>query len=112
MGRMIEVRALYKNSATRDFVGLTTSVLDLIVDATPARGCGVRLVGSKDFFQMPVSPVCLDTLVLATVGAAVNLMSMFSDECTLSKASSVGLVGLTTLTGLTLFDIEHPLLLS
>ncbi len=111
-GRMNEVRALNKNSATREFVGLTTSVLVLIVDVTPHCGCGVRLVGSKDFFQMPVSPVCLDTLVLATVGAAVNLINMFSNECTLSEASSVGLVGMTTLTGLTLFDIEHPLLLS
>ena len=61
---------------------------------------------------MPVSPVCLDTLVLATVGAAVNLMSMFSNECALSGASNVGLVIVTTLTGLTSFDIEHPLLLS
>ena len=60
---------------------------------------------------MPVSPVCLDTLVLATVGAAVNLMRMFPNECTLSEASSVRLVDTTTLNGLALFDIEHPLLL-
>ncbi len=61
---------------------------------------------------MPVSPVCLDTLVLATVGAAINLMSMLPHECALSDASNVVLVGVTTLTGLTSFDIEHPLLLS
>ena len=80
-------------------------MLFLIVDVAPDCGGNVRLTGSKDFFQMPASPVCLDTLVLATVGAAMNLVSMFSIECCLSATNSVGLVFKTALTGLVCIDI-------
>ena len=61
---------------------------------------------------MPISPVCRDTLVSATVGAAVNLKSMFLRACCLSAASTVPLVCVTAPTGLVSIDIKHPLLLS
>ena len=61
---------------------------------------------------MPASPVCRDTLVSATVGAAVNLLSMYSAARFLPLARTVGLVWRTALTDLTFTDIEHPLLLS
>ena len=95
---------------TREILGHTTSVLFLIVDVTPDFGCNVRLAGSKDFFQMPVSPVCLDTLVLATVGAAVNLNNMYAEEVILSATGQVKPVSRTVLTGRVSIDIKHPLL--
>jgi hypothetical protein len=61
---------------------------------------------------MPASPVCRDTLVLATVGAALNLVCMLSLERCFSAGSTVGLVLVTALTGLVCIDIKHPLLLS
>jgi hypothetical protein len=61
---------------------------------------------------MPASPVCRDTLVSATVGAAVNLFNTHPNEGFPAFARTVGLVWWTALTGLTSVDIEHPLLLS
>ena len=61
---------------------------------------------------MPVSPVCRDTLVSATVGAAVNLVSMFPGKFCSFAASTVSLVCVTALTGLVCINIKHPLLLS
>ena len=61
---------------------------------------------------MPASPVCLDTLVSATVGAALNLGSTYVRGSRLSSASRIEPVGRTALTGLVRIDIEHPLLLS
>jgi hypothetical protein len=95
---------------TREYFGHTTSVLFLIVDATPEFGCNVRLAGSKEFFQMPASPVCLDTLVSATVGAALNLLAN-SIEASLPAPSHVEIVGSTTLTFPVCDDIKLPLLL-
>ena len=60
---------------------------------------------------MPASPVCLDTLVLATVGAAVNLKSMYSEGGDLSAPGQARSVGRTVLTGLVCIDIKRPLLL-
>ena len=65
-----------------------------------------------DFVQVPSSPVSLDTLVSATVGAAVNLVYANVREKVLSATGITGLVGSTALTGLPCRDIEHPLLLS
>ena len=61
---------------------------------------------------MPASPVCLDTLVLATVGAAVNLKSMYSEGGDLSAPGQAKSVVMTALTSLVSIDIKHPLLLS
>jgi hypothetical protein len=61
---------------------------------------------------MPASPVCRDTLVSATVGAALNLFNTYPIEGLPASARTVGLVVRTALTGLTSVDIEHPLLLS
>ena len=60
---------------------------------------------------MPASPVCLDTLVLATVGAAVNLVSTNVWEA-LSANGTVRLALAAELTVLVCSDIEDPLLLS
>lgn len=60
---------------------------------------------------MPASPVCLDTLVLATVGAAVNLVSTNVGEA-LSANGTVRLALAAELTVLDCSDIEQPLLLS
>ncbi len=98
--------------AARRFFGRTTSVLILIVDATPDCGCGVRLIGSMDFFHMPASPVCLDTLVLATVGASINLLNTIASENLLSPTDTVRLALRAALTVPVCNDIEHPLLLS
>ena len=86
-------------------------MLILIVDVTPDCGWNVRLAGSKDLIQMPASPVCLDTLVLATVGAAVNLVSTNVWEA-LSANGTVRLALAAELTVLVCSDIEQPLLLS
>jgi hypothetical protein len=92
--------------------GRTTSVLVLIWDVVPDFGVNVRLAGSEELFQMPASPVCRDTLVLATVGAALNMVSMFVPDRHNSADSTVGLVRVTALTALVCIDIKHPLLLS
>jgi hypothetical protein len=96
---------------TREYFGHTTSVLFLIVDATPEFGCNVRLAGSKEFFQMPASPVCLDTLVSATVGAALNLVRANTTKAALPAADKVELVDATELTFPVCDDIKLPLLL-
>lgn len=56
---------------------------------------------------MPASPVCRDTLVSATVGAAINLFNMDPIEGLPAFARTVGLVWRTALTDLTSVDIEH-----
>ena len=61
---------------------------------------------------MPASPVCRDTLVSATVGAALNLVSTCARKSFLSAIRAVGLVRKTALNGLVCGDIELPLLLS
>ena len=61
---------------------------------------------------MPVSPVCLDTLVLATVGAAENLSGKNTLDRCLSENGTVRLALAAMLTVLICRDIEDPLLLS
>ena len=100
------------DGAARRFFGRTTSVLILIVDANPDCGCSARLIGSMDFFQMPASPVCLDTLVLATVGASINLLNTIASENLLPPTGTVRLALRAALTVPVCSDIEHPLLLS
>ena len=98
-------------STARGFFGHTTSVLLLIVDVTPKLGCIVRLVGSKEISQMPASPVCRDTLVSATVGAAINLFEANSTKRPLSATRNVEPVVVTKLTFPVCVDIKLPLLL-
>ena len=98
-------------SAARQILGRTTSVLFLIVDATPDCGGNVRLVGSKDFFQMPASPVCLDTLVSATVGAAVNLINATSRLDPFPAICTRRFALKAPRRALGCSDIENPLLL-
>ena len=97
--------------ARTGFFGHTTSVLFLIIDVTPEFGSIVRLVGSKEFFQMPASPVCRDTLVSATVGAAINLFEANSTKRPLSATRNVEPVVVTKLTFPVCVDIKLPLLL-
>ena len=60
---------------------------------------------------MPASPVCRDTLVSATVGAALNLERTYAMERILSATGKVAPVVRTALTEPVCSDIEHPLLL-
>ena len=87
-------------------------MLVIVFDVTPDCWVNVRLAGSEDFFLMPASPVCRDTLVSATAGAALNLESTYALENVFSTAGKVEPVGRTALTGPVCSDIEHPLLLS
>lgn len=61
---------------------------------------------------MPANPVCRDTLVSATVGAAKNLFSRNAPGKFPSSTNTIPLVVVTTLNGLVSSDITHPLLLS
>ena len=61
---------------------------------------------------MPASPVCLDTLVLATVGAAKNLLKREAIKNLFFAPGITGHVGMTVLAIPVCSDIEHPLLLS
>ena len=61
---------------------------------------------------MPASPVCLDTLVLATVGAAKNPVKLEAIKNLFSATGTTGHVGMTVLAIPVCSDIEHPLLLS
>ena len=46
---------------------------------------------------MPASPVCLDTLVLATVGAAKNVVKLEAIKNLLSATGNTGHVAMTLL---------------
>ena len=61
---------------------------------------------------MPVSPVCLDTLVLATVGAAKNLLKLEAIKNLFPATGTTGHVGMKALAIPVSSDIQHPLLLS
>ena len=61
---------------------------------------------------MPASPVCRDTLVLATVGAALNLVNLEAIKNLFAATGAIGRVGVILLTVPVCSDIEHPLLLS
>lgn len=61
---------------------------------------------------MPVSPVCLDTLVLATVGAAKNLLKLEAIKNLFLVTGTTGHVGMKVLAIPVSSDIQHPLLLS
>ena len=99
-------------STARGFFGHTTSVLFLVFVVTPGWGGNVWFAGSVDLFHMPASPVCRDTLVSATVGAAKNLFSRNALGNFLSSTNNIPLVPVTTLNGLVSSDITYPLLLS
>ena len=99
-------------STARGFFGHTTSVLFLVFVVTPDWGGNVWFARSVDLFHMPASPVCRDTLVSATVGAAKNPVSGNVPENLPSSTNTVPLVSVTTLNGLVSSDITHPLLLS
>ena len=60
---------------------------------------------------MPVSPVCLDTLVLATVGAAKNLLKLEAIKNLFLVTGTTGHVGMKVLAIPVSGDIQHPLLL-
>ena len=105
------IRGEESGKECRRLLGRTTSVLFFIVDVNPEFGCNVRLVGSKEFFQMPASPVCRDTLVSATVGAALILLEANSTKDSLSAARNVESVVVTKLTFPVCVDIKLPLLL-
>ena len=60
---------------------------------------------------MPASPVCRDTLVSATVGAALNLLKANSTKHPLSAARNAEPVVVTKLTFPVCVDIKLPLLL-
>lgn len=60
---------------------------------------------------MPASPVCRDTLVSATVGAALNLLKANATKAPLSAARNIELVVVTKLTFPVCVDIKLPLLL-
>jgi len=61
---------------------------------------------------MPASPVCRDTLVLATVGAALNLVNLEAIKNLFPATGAIGRVGVILLTIPACSDIEHPLLFS
>ena len=61
---------------------------------------------------MPASPVCLDTLVLATVGAAKNLLKLEAIKNLFLVTGTTGHVGMKVLAIPVSSDIQHPLLLS
>ena len=60
---------------------------------------------------MPVSPVCLDTLVLATVGAAKNLLKLEAIKNLFLVTGTTGYAGMKVLAIPVSSDIQHPLLL-
>ena len=60
---------------------------------------------------MPASPVCRDTLVSATVGAALNLVEANSTKDALHAARNIEPVVVTKLTFPVCVDIKLPLLL-
>ena len=98
-------------STARGFFGHTTSVLFLVFVVTPGWGGNVWFAGSVDLFHMPASPVCRDTLVSATVGAALNLVEANSTKDPLSAARNIELVVVTKLIFPVCVDIKLPLLL-
>ena len=96
----------------RGIFGHTTSVLFVVFIVALNCGVNVWFAESVGLFPRPASPVCRDTLVSATVGAAKNRFSKTGLGNFLSSADTTLPVLVTTLNGTVCSDITHPLLLA